>query len=84
MADTGWHLDRRVPIALILVILTQTAGGAWWAASTSARVDANAKAVVKVDDETQDIPERLARIETQQEYLIETVRRIDRKLDNGQ
>lgn len=79
----GWHLDKRVPIALILVILAQTAGGAWWAATTSARVDANAKAVMKVDDDTANIPERLSRMETRQEYILQTIERIDRKLENG-
>lgn len=35
-----WHLDRRVPVALILAIAVQTASAIWWAASQNARVTA--------------------------------------------
>lgn len=34
-----WHLDKRVPIALILTIIFQTATGVWWASQISGRVD---------------------------------------------
>ena len=34
-----WHLDKRVPIALILAILLQTGGALWWAAAVSERVN---------------------------------------------
>lgn len=34
-----WHLDRRVPVALILTILAQTAGIIWWASGISADVE---------------------------------------------
>jgi Tfp pilus assembly protein PilO len=33
-----WHLDKRVPIALILTLLVQTGGVAWWMATTSERI----------------------------------------------
>ena len=32
-----WHLDKRVPLALIFAILLQTVGIVWWAASIDAR-----------------------------------------------
>ena len=35
----GWHLDRRVPLALITALLIQTGGVIWWAANLSSRVD---------------------------------------------
>jgi hypothetical protein len=37
--DGNWHLDKRVPIALILTVLVQTGGILWWAASLSERVN---------------------------------------------
>jgi hypothetical protein len=33
-----WHLDKRVPIALILTLLLQTGAGAWWMASTTEKI----------------------------------------------
>ena len=35
-----WHLDKRVPIALIFAIALQTGGALWWAASIQTRVGA--------------------------------------------
>ena len=35
-----WHLDRRVPIALIIAICFQTGGLVWWASNISERVAA--------------------------------------------
>jgi len=32
-----WHLDKRIPIALIVTIALQTAMGVWWAAAITTR-----------------------------------------------
>lgn len=37
--DKHWHVGREVPIAFIVAILFQTAGGIWWAASLSSKID---------------------------------------------
>jgi uncharacterized protein HemX len=34
-----WHLDRRVPVAIIFAIALQSAGAIWWAASMSERME---------------------------------------------
>jgi hypothetical protein len=34
-----WHLDKRVPVAIIFAILTQTGGALWWASSMTQRMD---------------------------------------------
>ncbi len=34
-----WHLDKRVPIALIIALFAQSGTIIWWAATTDARVD---------------------------------------------
>jgi hypothetical protein len=36
--EKAWHLDRRVPVALILAVLGQGAVGIWWMAGLSSRV----------------------------------------------
>lgn len=33
-----WHLDKRIPIAVIFTMLMQTAGIVWWASSITERV----------------------------------------------
>ena len=39
MSDSGWHLDKKVPIAFILTIILQTSVFIWWAATTNARLE---------------------------------------------
>ena len=34
----GWHLDKRVPIALIAALVMQTVGTVWWASGLNTRV----------------------------------------------
>ena len=38
--DTRWHLDKRVPIALVFLIITQTAGAVWWASAVNGSIAA--------------------------------------------
>ena len=52
-----WHLDRKVPLALIVTILLQTSLGVWWAASLTSRVDR----AIQVND---DQDTRLRTVET--------------------
>ena len=33
-----WHLDKRVPVAIIFAILVQTAGAVWWASGMTERM----------------------------------------------
>lgn len=56
-----WHLDKKVPIALIFAILIQTAGAFWWAATITSRVD-NLESKVDI---TADLKERVIRLEEQ-------------------
>lgn len=36
--EKTWHIGKEIPIATIVVLVLQTAGVVWWAASTSAEV----------------------------------------------
>jgi len=38
--DTRWHLDKRVPIALVVLIVSQTAGAIWWASAVNGSIAA--------------------------------------------
>jgi hypothetical protein len=63
--DAAWHLDKKVPIAMIMAIVFQTGGMVWWAASASERLNAlERKAEVAAPQ-----AERLARVETKLESV---------------
>ena len=40
LLDSQWHLDKKVPIAVIVTILLQTGAIIWWAAGASERLTA--------------------------------------------
>ncbi|GIK50367.1 MAG: hypothetical protein BroJett013_30640 [Alphaproteobacteria bacterium] len=68
-ASASWHLDKRVPIALIAAIMTQAAGVVWWGSQLATRVDVLERTLVAATDDR----ERLVRVET-------TVQSIDQRL----
>ena len=82
--DRHWHLDRRVPIALIITIVMQTVGIVWWAASLSERVTVleqqfngmttHQARIVRLEEKQNAVYQRLDRIEAIQ-------RRIESKID---
>jgi len=74
--QTGWHLDKRVPLALILALVVQTGTIIWWASSVSARLD-NVERWQAANDETR---ERLAVLESRLSAIQSGVARIERKL----
>ena len=75
--DRHWHLDKRVPIAIIFAIMTQTAGITWWAARLDSRV-AMLEAEVASRDKFRD---RITIVETKMIELTNGQRRIEGKLD---
>lgn len=64
-ADTAWHLDKKVPIALIMTLLVQTGGIVWWGATTSERLNT----LERKADQAATQPERLTRVETKLESV---------------
>lgn len=74
---TGWHLDKRVPIALIAAMTIQTAGALVWAGAAMQRMNYVEREVAA----SALIGERTARLEEQIRYLRQSVDRIETKLD---
>ena len=79
MPDNGWHLDKRVPIALILTLAVQFAAGVWFAGQLAQRQDEQERRITAI--ENQNISGRLGAVEGQLADLKDGIRRIDGKLD---
>ena len=86
-----WHLDRRVPIALIVTILMQTASVVWFLAQMDSRVailerdEARIEVVARANSKA--INSLTTRMAVQQEKLsaiLSTVERIDRRLADAE
>lgn len=74
MADTTakepWHLDKRVPVALLVAILIQSATALWWAAKVDSRVE-QLEVARQLSNGTDS---RLVRLETQMQALTDTLK----------
>lgn len=82
MADS-WHLDKKVPLALIITVVSAIATGVWWTSAANGRIVAlersDALTMVRMDEaaNTRNVMrERLARIEQQGSDNQDMLRRI--------
>lgn len=75
--ESRWHLDKRVPIALIVTLIIQTGGAIWWASSIASRVSSLEERVITAADQ----PGRIIKLETQIDNLTRLMGRIEDKLD---
>ena len=70
-AAQRWHLDRRIPLALIVAIIMQTFGFGWWMSAITGRIDTLEKTAIK-----QEVAyERLIRIDEQVSNIRELLRK---------
>ena len=77
--EYGWHLDKRVPIALILAIALQTGGALVWAGAASERLATLETRSARTDE----MVERTARLEEQAKAMRASLARIEEKLDRA-
>lgn len=76
-ATKSWQLDKRIPLALIVAILIQTLGFAYWTGTLSQRVTSlEATRMSQMDS-----PGRIIRLETQVDGIKSTLQRVESKLD---
>ena len=81
-SESEWHLDKRIPIALVLGLLLQTAGLGWFAATLNTRVQTNTAELERLDVRLEDARSgsmqravQLGRIEEQIKGLRGDIRR---------
>ena len=76
---SDWSLDKRVPLALVLTILMQTAAAIWWAAGQSHVTSEHARRLAVV--EAQRAGERISVVESRVDDMKIQLNRIESKLD---
>lgn len=72
-----WHLDKRVPLALIFAIFLQTATVFWWASDINGRVNSLERSQALVNGDR----DRLVRVEEKLEGTKELLVSIDKRLE---
>ena len=85
-----WHLDKRVPVAIIFAIFMRTAGAIWWASSVQSRVLSNERRIARLTDSSEDLRAavheqaiQLGRIEEQITGLRSDIQRMLNALERG-
>lgn len=72
-SDERWHIDRKLPIALIVtLVLTfsgQTFTAIWWASKTDSRIEALERQTTAAVPTTTEQGTRLTRVETRLEAV---------------
>jgi cell division protein FtsB len=77
-----WHLDKKVPVAIIFAILVQTAGAVWWASGITVRMSQIERRMDNAATRSQNLDEVVANQATQIAVLVaridEQTRQVDR------
>jgi hypothetical protein len=76
-----WHLDKRVPVALILTLLGQMVVAIWWAASINTRVEAIERNVGAAATRAQSAEAVLSTQATQIAVLVERIEAQNERVD---
>jgi len=76
-SEDSWHLDKRVPIAVIIALLIQAASIIWWAS----RVESRLAVVERYQHDNSQLSERVVRLEVLLERVDRTISRVERKID---
>lgn len=86
--EKHWHLDKRVPISLILAILLQTAAFVWMIAQLDEKLETTVKRTDAIEmqienrrDKTETNTTAIAVINTNLTNMSATLDRIDRRLE---
>jgi hypothetical protein len=74
--DSQWHLDKKVPIALIVAIALQSGGVMWWVGSSSQRLDQNERQVTALAPQVTATAEKIIRVESKLEAISESITEI--------
>lgn len=75
-SDEQWHVDRKVPLAVIVTLMIQTGGFIWWGAKADERLS-NLERRVEISAPQAD---RLTRVEVNLESIKESLTEIKSRL----
>ena len=85
--SNSWHLDKRIPITLVILIVMQTMGGFWWASKMDSRVGelekdaANYVTLGTCMDKHRIIEQQVRTVEALNSKVAQRLENIDHKLD---
>lgn len=79
--DNEWHLDKKVPIGLLAMIIIQTITLVYVGTAWKSDIDSRIVALEKSEAVNQPNGNRITVLEQKFEFISQTLTRIERKLD---
>ena len=83
-SDSAWHLDKKVPLGLLVMIVIQTLSLVYVGTTWKTDIDHRLNTLEKSDDARSPQGNRLTILEQQFIAIQNTLTRIERKLDDPQ
>lgn len=78
----GWHLERHIPVGLVLIVVGGIVAGAMWAASVTYSLEIGAEDIAKLSRTEIKMEDVLEKIEGEQRlilYRLDQLEKVDRK-----
>ena len=81
MQREEWHLDKKVPIGIIVALVIQTIGFFTVATAWKTTVDSRIGRLEEIISSNSNQGERIIILEQQLKFIVESLNRIEQKLD---
>ena len=85
-----WTLDRKVPVAIIVTLILQVIGFAWYAAKLDSRVEEQSARIARteaqiltIDRDARDFGTRIVRIEEKSSAMLTLLQTIEQRLERA-
>jgi tRNA A-37 threonylcarbamoyl transferase component Bud32 len=89
-ANENWHLDKRIPLALIVTMMLQFGGGIWWLSQIQFRVEQQGSDIKRLETtmsstqvDRNSLDNRITRIEEKLSGQTEILREIKTLVSGG-
>ncbi len=88
MATEAWHLDKKVPVTIIVALVLQTLGIIYVGTAWKTEVDFRISSLERLNEDSKSQEGRIIAVEQQLNYITDSLKRIEAKLEstigNGQ
>ena len=83
MAIEEWHLDKKVPVTIIVALVLQTLGFIYVGTAWKTEVDFRVNNLERLNDDRKSQEGRIIAVEQQLNYITDSLKRIEAKLESS-
>ena len=83
MTTEGWHLDKKVPITIIVALALQTLGFIYVGTAWKTEIDFRVNNLEQLNNDRKSQEGRIIAVEQQLNYITESLKRIEAKLESS-